>query len=356
MTKKKDKRKKRSSSEGSNTQSKVSKFGGSSGSVGDNEDNDVSVSDILSQTNSVLYDSGEESFNSDKVFDSPARPSSYVSKVDSVKGADNSAYRVKGDNPSMASSQSSQSVSNVQPSNADIMACLKKMESRLGNVDIRISAIEKRLSALEEVKTKVEGFDKELKKLWTVLEDRHKQTDERLKKVEDRSDSQEFAFGLMNDKMISIGKEKNALKDEVVYLQSQSMRNNLIFSNIPELNGESNDEAEAKIKEFIHDKMKVAKEQVDKIVFERVHRVGPYVQGRNRNIVAKFHEYKEKEFVRKQGKTLQGTQFHVFEQFPKDIADKRRKLVPRMQAARREGKRAWISYDTLYIDGKAVRD
>ena len=60
--------------------------------------------------------------------------------------------------------------------------------------------------------------------------------------------------------------------------------------------------------------------------------------------------------MRKQGKALQGTQFHVYEQFPKEVGDKRRKLVPHMQAARREGKRAWISYDTLYIDGKPVQD
>ena len=69
-----------------------------------------------------------------------------------------------------------------------------------------------------------------------------------------------------------------------------------------------------------------------------------------------FMNINEKEFVRKQGKALQGTQFHVYEQFPKEVGDKRRTLVPRMQAARRDGKRAWISYDTLYIDGKAVRD
>ena len=70
--------------------------------------------------------------------------------------------------------------------------------------------------------------------------------------------------------------------------------------------------------------------------------MGQYLQGKTRNIVAKVHEYKEKEFVRKQGKALQGTQFHVYEQSPKEVGDKRRKLVPRMQAARRDGKRAYV--------------
>ena len=31
-------------------------------------------------------------------------------------------------------------------------------------------------------------------------------------------------------------------------------------------------------------------------------------------------------------------------------------IVPKMKAAQNEGHSAWISYDTLYIDGKAQRD
>ena len=249
-----------------------------------------------------------------------------------------------------------EATSEVEPTNADIMACLRKIDSRLSSVDNKISCMEKRLSALEEVKSKVEGFDKELKRIWTVLEDRNRLNDERMRKLEDKTESQDFACGMLNDKVISLEKEKDALKDEVIYLQSQSMRNNLIFSNIPETQGETNEQVESKIKVFIFEKMKVAKEVVDRMSFDRVHRMGPHIDGKTRNIVAKFHEYKEKEFVRKQGKALQGTQFHVYEQFPKEVGDKRRKLVPRMQAARRDGKRAWISYDTLYIDGKPVRD
>lgn len=60
-----------------------------------------------------------------------------------------------------------------------------------------------------------------------------------------------------------------------------------------------------------------------------------------RKIVAKFLQYKDKEFVRKQWKILKGTPFHVSEQFPKGVVEQR--------------KRAWITYDTLYVDGKAVK-
>ena len=93
-----------------------------------------------------------------------------------------------------------------------------------------------------------------------------------------------------------------------------------------------------------------------KMAFDRVHRMGPRSDGRCRKIVARFRDFKEREFVRKQWKSLEGTHFQVHEQFPPEIVEKRRKLIPKLKAARQQNKRAWISYDTLYVDGKPVRD
>ena len=84
------------------------------------------------------------------------------------------------------------------------------------------------------------------------------------------------------------------------------------------------------------------------MVMERVHRIGPKQHGRCRQIVAKFLQFKDKEFVTKQWKTLEGTPFYVSEQFPGEVVEQRKRLV---RAARQEGKQAWIAYDTLYIDG-----
>ena len=101
--------------------------------------------------------------------------------------------------------------------------------------------------------------------------------------------------------------------------------------------------------------MKEAKEAVDQMVMERVHRIGPKQHGRCRKIVAKFLQLKDKEFVRKQWKTLKGTPFYVSEQFPREVVEQRKRLVPKLRAARQEGKQAWIAYDTLYVDGRAMR-
>ena len=44
----------------------------------------------------------------------------------------------------------------------------------------------------------------------------------------------------MYDKVSSLEADKKSLKDEVVYLQSQSIRSNLVFANIEESDTETN--------------------------------------------------------------------------------------------------------------------
>ena len=107
---------------------------------------------------------------------------------------------------------------------------------------------------------------------------------------------------------------------------------------------------------FVTEKMKVANDIADKLVFEMVQRMGGKRQGINRSIVAKFHNFKERELVRKQGNALKGICFYVNEQFPQEVADKRRRLVQKMKEARQQGNSALLSFDTLYVDGRVVCD
>jgi hypothetical protein len=133
------------------------------------------------------------------------------------------------------------------------------------------------------------------------------------------------------------------------------MRNNLIFANIEEAPTETSDDTENTLRTFLTDKMKLAQKFVDELQFERVHRMGAKTDRHGRKIVAKFSLFKEREYVRKQWRTLQGSNYFVHEQFPKEVNDKRRKLVPKLKEAKQAGKRAWLAYDTLYVDGKPVK-
>ncbi|KAH3707387.1 hypothetical protein DPMN_066792 [Dreissena polymorpha] len=160
-------------------------------------------------------------------------------------------------------------------------------------------------------------FEKELKSIWVAIDDRAKRLEERVSKIKDKVDGDDIGAALLASRIEDLGKAKASLGDELTYLKSQSMQH-------------------------LHDALKLAKETVSGIRFERVHRSpGQPVPGRVRTIVAKFTYFQDRELLRKQWKSL---------------AAKRLKLGPKLKAARDEGKRAWIVYDTLYVDGRRSKE
>jgi len=313
----------------------------------------TTVSDILSQTNQVLF-SEEGDLDISSLF---------VDDIDNTGVDPNTDIVTESVPPSSPSHSSSNSMATGTsadlsggPTNADIMACLRDINGKIGNIDSKMESMENRLKSLESLEKKVDGFEGEMKKLWTYIHDSSKKTNDKLDTVTDKVESTDFSLGLLNDKVVQLEKEKDSLRNEVVYLKSQSMRNNLIFVNIPESSPEATENCEELVKTFILEKLNVANELVDKIVFDRAHRMGPGAKGTCRKIVTRFRDFKDREFVRKQWKTLEGTDFAVHEQFPPEVVEKRKKLYPKMKKARDQEKRAWTAYDTLYIDGKPVRD
>ncbi|KAH3779206.1 hypothetical protein DPMN_180688 [Dreissena polymorpha] len=95
------------------------------------------------------------------------------------------------------------------------------------------------------------------------------------------------------------------------------MRNNLIFTSVSEDNicgNESPEVTERKLRQHLHDALKLAKETVSGIRCERVHRSpGQPVPGRVRTIVAKFTYFQDLELVGKKWKSLAGTNFKMYE-------------------------------------------
>ncbi|KAH3884176.1 hypothetical protein DPMN_008149 [Dreissena polymorpha] len=124
-----------------------------------------------------------------------------------------------------------------------------------------MDSTEKRLHTLEEVERKVSSFESELKKLWLVVDDRNRKLGDQVAKVEEKTESIDFALNQVNSKVSELEKQRNNLQDEIVYLQSQSMRNNLVFSGIPETRTGTFEDAEITLRSFLQEKMKLAKEE-----------------------------------------------------------------------------------------------
>ena len=101
---------------------------------------------------------------------------------------------------------------------------------------------------------------------------------------------------------------------------------------------------------------KICKEDVDDISFERVHRIGKssLIDSKPRPLIAKFTYHKDKEFVIGQAKNLRDTNFAIARDFPKEIVDKRKLLLPTLKDAKK-GHTATLVYDKLYINGQLYR-
>lgn len=104
--------------------------------------------------------------------------------------------------------------------------------------------------------------------------------------------------------------------------------------------------------------LKLPLDSVNRIAFHHVHRLGAKVNatGKPRAIVAKFEHFTQKELVKSKAKELKGTNFSIYDQYPKEIQDRRRILLPIMKNYREQGKRASLSVDKLYVDGVLYRD
>lgn len=261
----------------------------------------------------------------------------------------------------LADMEQQSSLTKHEPTNSDIVTIL-------GNIERRISDMDKRMATLESLEKKVDSFDIELKKIWLYIDSKTKSMDDKIGKIQDQVDSVEMVAGFGQDRMQQLEQENKVLKESITYLQSQSMRNNLIFGNIEESPNEKPKDTEVKVRDFLTEKLKLTKDTVDSMKIERAHRMGPpviappetegsdEVRTKPRRIVCKFNLFSDREMIRRSSSNLKETDYYITEQFPPDVVNKRKKLVKPMKEAREQGKKAWISYDTLYIEGKPVKD
>ncbi|KAK3095745.1 hypothetical protein FSP39_018472 [Pinctada imbricata] len=155
---------------------------------------------------------------------------------------------------------------------------------------------------------------------------------------------------LVNENCLALNelmRARDELRETVKDLQCRSMRDNLVFSGIHE---SSHEDTEEVLQNFIRDELELTQD----FNFERVHRIGREQGHRPRAIVAKFTSFKQREIVRKSGPKLKGKRYGINEQFPKDVMDTRRSLLPIFRDAKRQGKEAKLVVDKLYVSGRRV--
>ncbi|XP_070573906.1 uncharacterized protein [Ptychodera flava] len=188
------------------------------------------------------------------------------------------------------------------------------------------------------------------RKMDKLSSDLHKKIDDLSHDINDVQRELEEA----REETARLAEENKALSDQVCELtreldsmNGQMKRDNLIFKGLDQDENESWDQTESKVKSFITEKLGIDGEIIE---FDRVHRL-TNARTRPQPIIAKFSRYQQRKQVFEAAKNLKGTDFQISEDFTRRVRDTRRKLGRHLAAARNEGKRAFLSFDKLKIDG-----
>ena len=183
------------------------------------------------------------------------------------------------------------------------------MDKQLGQLDFIQVSVNKLTDKVNTMDTKINGLEA------------------RMANIEQSRDYDSKSVDSLQTKQTEIDKlvkEMRKLEEQqqekLLELQSREMRDNLIFYRIPEEKGETDQDCVEKVLNLIQSELRV--ENARDIRFHKVHRIGRFNRNKTRPIVAKFAFFPEREKVRKSAKNLEGTNYSIGQQFPKEILER----------------------------------
>ncbi|CAC5372262.1 unnamed protein product [Mytilus coruscus] len=141
------------------------------------------------------------------------------------------------------------------------------------------------------------------------------------------------------------------MKEKIFELQSHSMKYNLIFGGIQNQDGYEENTEEV-LRSFLSEEMEIP--NVGDIQFQNVHILGEQSDGKERSIIARFTKFSDHKRVNRAAasKLKNKPHFFIYQQYPREINDRRKKLIPKMKEFKRQRRHAKLVYDKLLVDGE----
>ena len=242
------------------------------------------------------------------------------------------------------------------PEGGDI---LNKILSRLDCIDTKLVRLDTIETSVSKISTKVNSMDQKVVSLeskMTAIEDSRTFDSQTMTELNNKHSAMQKDMAYIKKAQASLVENENKLKEQLIDLKCREMRDNLLFYNVKEERDETDDACVNKVLGIMEDDMKIDSARLN-IKLHRAHRIGRYANGKTRPIVAKFAYYPDRERARKAGQVLRDTVsvYAVSQQYPKEVQERRRALVPIMKQARLNGSEAYIVVDKLYIDKHLYR-
>ena len=161
------------------------------------------------------------------------------------------------------------------------------------------------------------------------------------------SDSFDDKVKIMEAEKTRAVKEMRDLELKLSEIEDRNRRNNLRFNGIPESADETWEETDKKLESFFSDKL-----GLERITIERSHRTGKRESGRNRTIVAKFLNYRDKVEVLNKFRDLKLWEENIFlnDDFSRKTLEIRKNLFAEAKERRKNNLYAKVEYKTLITE------
>ena len=210
----------------------------------------------------------------------------------------------------------------------------------------------------------VEGFDqlqneiREIKASLSSISGVNDNIDKKINEVALRVTKIEESMDQSTLRYRQLQSDYRLLQEKIIKMESQSRRDNLLFDGIAESPPgvrENEDDCLKLLRGIMVKKMGILNANQMRIV--RCHRLGLPPSNSNprgpqirpRTIIAKFHWFGDRQTVWQARLKLKGSDIFVSEDFPKEIVERRKVLLPIMHGARKQGFKSYLQIDKLHI-------
>lgn len=274
-----------------------------------------------------------------------------------------------------------------------IMQRLDSMDSKLGQLNSIKSSVAKITERLDKMEEKINTIERSQ----NFLGEKYDSVIVCSKENSDHISRLQAEVVALSEENTRLQKDYQTCKESVTDLRCRSMKDNLLFFGIPEgpptsisldnagvfstIEGQMDETASGtnpgnqadgdnpvplsyastaarshqencseKVVSFCENVLKIS-DAKSKIHIVNSHRIGSVEPGKTRPIVARLNP--DSKFLIKNALkqvNLRGTNFNVAEQYPPEVKEKRRELIPVMLEARKRGQRAVLVRDKLYIN------
>lgn len=218
----------------------------------------------------------------------------------------------------------------------------------------RLDGISRRLEKLDSIQSSISAIQREVKTLSSRVGEVEKSQEFLSKTVEENKQKTEGNSCVMSRLKLELEEsiKLNAqMKEEILDLQCRSMRDNLLFYNIKEAQNKETEDCVRIIQDICSSELEI----MEDVSIERAHRIGKRESGKIRPIVVKFTRFPQRELVRKSAFKLKNTDLSISEQFPREIQDRRKQLLPVLKQAKANNRKTVFVKDKLFIDGRLYR-